>query len=137
MGEEGLFQTDEDKGEDKMRVIIAGSRSIEEFAEVAIAVEESGFNVTEVVSGKARGVDTLGEAWAEESEVPVKPFPADWKKRGNDAGKRRNTEMAEYADALVAVWDGVSTGTQNMIDQMRFRDKPVFIRRVRCQYSDV
>ena len=120
-----------------MRVIIAGSRSIEEFAEVAIAVEESGFKVTEVVSGRARGVDMLGEAWADENDVPVKPFPADWNKWGNDAGKRRNTEMAEYADALVAVHDGVSNGTQNMIDQMRFRKKPVFIRRVRCQYSDV
>lgn len=117
-----------------MRVIIAGSRSIHDYAEIAIAVEESGFDVTKVVSGRAMGVDMLGESWADENDVPIKKFPvsnADWKKWGSSAGKRRNSEMAEYGDALVAVHDGISTGTQNMIDQMRFRKKPVFVRRVR------
>lgn len=111
-----------------MRVIIAGSRTIHNYEVVREAVEESGFEVTEVVSGRAAGVDRLGESWADEHDVPVKPFPADWSKWGKGAGTKRNSDMAEYGDALVAVHDGVSTGTANMIEQMKFRKKPVFIR---------
>lgn len=113
-----------------MKVIVAGSRSVHDYAEVAIGVDESGFKVTEVVSGTAAGVDRLGESWADENDVPVKKFPADWSKWGKGAGHRRNSEMADYADALVAIWDGISTGTENMVKQMRFRNKPVFIRKV-------
>lgn len=106
-----------------MKVIIAGSRVVTNYQTVVAALELAdlvlGIRPTEVVSGKARGVDTLGERWAHRYRVPVKGFPAAW--RGSDgvldkgAGHRRNEEMARYADALVAVWDGSSTGTADMI----------------------
>jgi hypothetical protein len=54
-------------------------------------------------------------------------FPPDWKKYGKSAGYRRNKEMAEVADALVAFWDGKSKGTANMIDLMRKAGKPLKI----------
>jgi hypothetical protein len=111
-----------------MKVIIAGSRDIIDYSEVEKAVEESGFEITEVVSGKADGVDTLGERWADEHGVPVKPFPAKWASHGKAAGRWRNREMSLYADALVAVWDGNSNGTHNMIGQMKFRSKPSHVR---------
>ncbi len=113
-----------------MKVIIAGSRSITDPVQVAQAIKESGFEVTEVVSGTARGVDTLGELWAEAASVPVVRFPADWNQYGRGAGYRRNAQMAEYADALVAVWDGQSRGTNHMIEQMESRRKPVFVATV-------
>lgn len=43
-------------------------------------------------------------------------FKADWDKHGKAAGFKRNTEMAKYADALIAFWDGKSKGTKHMID---------------------
>jgi|SRR5581483_407285 len=110
-----------------MKVIIAGSRDIEDWAVVADAIRKSGFEFTEVVSGGARGVDHVGEALARLHHMPVKVFPADWKKFGRAAGPYRNTEMAKYADALVAVWDGKSPGTRHMINQMKSLNKPVYV----------
>ncbi len=99
-----------------MKVIIAGSRGVTLWTSITIAVEESGFNITEVVSGMARGADMLGEEYANVNNLPVKRFPADWSKYGKSAGYKRNQEMAKYADALIAIWDGQSRGTGHMID---------------------
>lgn len=81
----------------------------------------AGISVSEVVSGCARGADTLGERWAHDNNIPVRRFPADWDTHGSRAGYLRNIQMAEYADALVAVWDGRSKGTGHMIDIARKR----------------
>ena len=70
----------------------------------------------EIVCGGATGADTLGKRFAEELGYSVKMFPADWKKYGRRAGPVRNQQMGEYADALIAFWDGISHGTKNMID---------------------
>lgn len=98
-----------------MRIIVAGSRTITDYALVCRAIKESGLQVTELVSGAARGVDTLGEQWASTRHITVKRFPANWNLHGWSAGYRRNTEMAKYAEALVAIWDGRSRGTLHMI----------------------
>lgn len=112
-----------------MRVIIAGSRDITEVS-IQEIVDMSGFEITEVVCGKARGVDTIGDEWAVENGIPVTPFPADWdkyrKSKGkNPAGAIRNKQMAEYADAAIVIHNG-SPGSMNMIQEMKKRNKPVF-----------
>jgi hypothetical protein len=99
-----------------MKVIIAGSRGITQLSHVNKAIRESGFDITTVVSGGARGVDALGELWAEQNSKTVVRFPADWEKYGKRAGYLRNEQMAGFADALIAVWDGTSKGTQHMIN---------------------
>lgn len=98
-----------------MKIIIAGSRSISNIDEVRKAVIDSGFKISEVVSGRARGVDRLGERWAAENKIPIRQFPAFWEKYGKSAGFLRNKEMVEYADGLIAVWDGKSAGTEHTI----------------------
>ena len=113
-----------------MKVIVAGSRTIEDMETVEKAIAAAGYDVVEIVSGMARGVDTIAVQWAQECKIPVAKFPADWDKFGKSAGYRRNVQMADYADALVAVWDGVSRGTGHMIDIMRLQNKPVFIYKV-------
>lgn len=112
-----------------MKVIIAGPRTLEEYELIEQAVVESGFEVTEEVSGTAKGADRLGELWAATHDVPVKQFPADWNNHGKAAGPIRNKQMGVYADALIAVWDGKSKGTKNMIDTMRKLKKPVYVKR--------
>jgi hypothetical protein len=111
---------------DGLSVIIAGSRSILDCLSpdgqrriVPKSIDESGFPVAEVVSGTARGVDQLGEEWAAEHSIPVERFPADWDTHGRAAGPIRNEEMAEYADALVAIHVNESRGTADMIDTGR------------------
>jgi RES domain-containing protein len=112
-----------------MRVIIAGSRTITDMREVEAAIRESWFDITEVVCGDARGVDSLGMEWAWRDSIPVKHFPADWNRFGKSAGYKRNVQMAEYAEALIAVTTG-SRGTQHMIDIATARGLKVFVRRV-------
>jgi len=94
---------------------------------VADAIRASGFPITEVVSGGAPGVDTSAEQWAERHGIPVTRFPADWKRYGRRAGPIRNQAMAEYGEALVAVWDGKSRGTKNMIRLARKHGLRVFV----------
>lgn len=63
-----------------MKVIIAGSRDIVSYPIVTSAVHQSGFEITEVVSGGARGADRLGEAYAKNNDIALKVMPADWNK---------------------------------------------------------
>lgn len=110
-----------------LKTIIAGSRTITDFETVAEAIKASAFPIVEVVSGAARGVDTLGEEWAEVHKIPIKRFPANWNTHGKKAGPLRNIEMAEYADALIAIWDGESRGTKHMIDEATKHGLQVFV----------
>lgn len=110
-----------------MKVIIAGGRDITNYSFVEAAVLESGFDISEVVSGCARGADTLGEQWAKRNNVAVKKFPADWDNLGKKAGPVHNCQMGDYADALIALWDGQSRGTKHMIDYATKKGLKVFI----------
>lgn len=83
------------------------------------------YTVEEIVSGVAYGADHLGEVMAGMYGIPVRRFNADWKTHGKSAGMIRNREMADYADVLYLVWDGKSTGSKNMKDEMIKRNKPV------------
>lgn len=116
----------------KVKLIIAGGRDFEDYEEV----ERAFFfffdwalppAYIEIVSGGARGADALGERLAKSINMGVRRFPADWDKHGKGAGHVRNAEMADYADALLAFWDGKSRGTANMIKQMQFRNKPYVV----------
>lgn len=110
-----------------MKVIIAGGRNITDYNVVKTAYYKSGFQATEIVSGAAKGVDYLGELFAKDNGISIQRFPADWNKYGKRAGPLRNLQMAEYADALIAVWDGESKGTANMITQARQHGLEVFV----------
>lgn len=103
------------------KLIIAGSRTITNYEDVRQAVIKSGYwaqyrHELEIVSGCARGVDQLGERFAEYNGLVCHRFPADWNKYGKRAGCLRNIQMGEYSDLLVAVWDGKSRGTKQMIE---------------------
>lgn len=101
-----------------MKIIIAGSRDFNDYNLLKSRCDEilAPISDIEIVSGKARGADTLGERFAKESGFPIKEFPADWKSYGSSAGMIRNRQMAEYADMLIAFWDGESSGTKGMIN---------------------
>jgi hypothetical protein len=110
-----------------MKVIIAGSRTLVKLFLIQEAVTKSGYNITEVVSGCAVGADSLGEYYALQNNIPVKKFPAPWDQYGKAAGAIRNCQMAEYADAAIVVWDGVSKGSKHMINEMSKLRKPYYV----------
>lgn len=110
-----------------MKLIIAGGRDFEdkvlackEFSNFVAELSNESMSkvnpVTEIVSGGARGADRIGEFVAKFYGIPVKQFIPDWSGLGKRAGFVRNSEMGDYADALLAFWDKKSRGTKQMID---------------------
>jgi hypothetical protein len=71
----------------------------------------------------------MGEAYAKSKGYTVEVHPADWQRYGLAAGPKRNKEMAAAAHALIAIWDGQSRGTKNMIDEARAAGLPVRVYR--------
>ena len=116
-----------------MKVIIAGSRDIarEQVLDILDGMDNIEC-ISEVVSGGADGVDSAGEDWAENRPDPIKvvQFLPEWNKYGRAAGPIRNKQMAEYADMLIAIWNGSSRGTKNMIEQMEKLGKPVILYKI-------
>lgn len=113
-----------------MVVIIAGSRDYHDYDTLLEAIQESGFTITEVVSGMASGVDQLAIKYAKENNLPLQEFHADWKKHGKSAGPIRNRLMADNADALIAIHTNNSRGTKNMIETAREKGLEVYVRTI-------
>ena len=116
---------------DRFDVIIAGSRGFNNYALLKQRCDRLFFRhiPTAIISGAARGADTLGERYAKERGFPVKQFPAQWDRYGKRAGYLRNEEMLTAADGLVAAWNGQSKGTAHMIRIAREKGIPVRIIR--------
>lgn len=116
---------------EKDKVIVAGSRGIDEKGIVESAVDESPFSPYhgELISGGASGVDTLAKEFAEiYSHIEYVEFEADWDTYGSVAGPIRNQEMAEYGNCLIAIWDGESPGTENMIEEALERGLDTYVK---------
>lgn len=113
-----------------MKFIIAGSRGFIDGDKLDSIMDEleQQYDIDEVVVGGAKGADTHGENWGLGAGLPTKVFPANWDAHGRAAGHLRNADMAEYADALVAFWDGTSKGTRGMInDALVYQLSPIII----------
>ena len=108
-----------------MITIIAGGRDIQDKGCLKKAIKLSGFNITKVVCGMARGIDLRGKRWADIRGVPVEEMPAEWDLYGRGAGFMRNEEMAIYTSefkpdaGLLLIWDGKSKGSGNMLKNAR------------------
>lgn len=102
-----------------MKTIITGSTSIKDYNLVVAALERINWELSEIVSGGSQGVDSLAERYAQEHQIPIKTFLADRETYGKAAIPIRNAQMAKYADVLVAIWDGNSPGTSNMLTEAK------------------
>ncbi|QHW35870.1 DUF2493 domain-containing protein (plasmid) [Paenibacillus rhizovicinus] len=113
-----------DLGDQKpFRIIVAGYR---EFVDYPMAcrwldyyLQYTNREQIVIISGMARGADTMGEDYARERGIYIHQAAADWDRYGKSAGYMRNSEMAKEAGpggACVCFWDGLSKGTKHMID---------------------
>ena len=124
---------------ENFKVIIAGSRGfsnyklLKEKCNEYLREKRKEYNII-IISGGARGADTLGEKYAQDEGFSLEVFPANWNKFGKSAGFKRNEQMAEVADALIAFWDGKSHGTKHMIEIME--NKKLLVRVVNYETSD-
>lgn len=99
------------------RIIVAGGREFADYDYLASTMGAVTANLDHfiVIHGDCRGADKLAGRWTTEHGHKCVPCPAEWDLFGKAAGPRRNELMAQNADALVAFWDGKSTGTSGMI----------------------
>ena len=109
-----------------MRIAIVGSRDFPRLEEVRQFVYEQE-RTTVIISGGARGVDSIAVEEARKLHMPYEVYPADWNRYGRSAGFRRNQTIVDAADEVVAFWDGESRGTKHTIDLARAAKKPVRI----------
>ena len=106
-----------------MKLAIIGSRGIVDM-DIAAYIPE---NVTEIISGGAKGVDSLVMRYAEEKGIPTKVFLPQYERYGRAAPILRNRQIAEYADEVLAFWDGESKGTLSCIECFKKQNKPVHV----------
>jgi len=114
------------------KVIIAGGRDFNDFPTLHATMDKllekqrETHNIT-IISGGARGADTLGEKYAQLHHFKVIKMKADWKKHGKSAGFVRNNEMLKITQGVVCFWDKRSKGTKHMIDITTEANKPLRI----------
>ena len=108
-----------------MKVAVIGSRGLHVGALGSYLPPD----VTEIVSGGARGIDSDARAYAQAHGIPLKEFLPDYKRFGRGAPLKRNLEIIAYADLVLAFWDGQSRGTKYVIDHCGELGVPVRIIR--------
>jgi hypothetical protein len=109
-------------------VIVSGSRTITDYDVVKQVIESSPWfgSIAQVYVGDAKGVDALVVRWCKENGIGYTIFRAEWGRYGRSAGPERNGEMIQQGgEALIAVWDGESKGTKDMMRQARKHSIPV------------
>lgn len=108
-----------------MNVAVIGSRSFNDYDLVKNTLKL--IKIDLLISGHAKGADTLGERYADENNIPKKIFLPDWEKHGKAAGMIRNTDIIENAEFIIAFWDGSSKGTLDSMNKATKLNKKILI----------
>jgi hypothetical protein len=133
------------------KVIICGSRHVEDASLLEAAINASGFEISEIISGGAKGIDTLAKEYAEKNKIKFTEFPAEWRnfdlpdakieERKNpwngkmekfvkNAGPIRNEKMAKYGQACIAIPMNDGPGTNDMIKRAKSHSLELYIHQV-------
>lgn len=104
-----------------MKVAIIGSRNLGVIGLENCLPE----NVTEIVSGGAKGIDTCAREYANANGIKLTEFLPNYKRYGRGAPMKRNLEIIAYADFVLAFWDGKSRGTKYVIDNCKKQGVPI------------
>ncbi len=114
-----------------MKIAIIGSRNLH--------VENLGEYIpketTEIVSGGAKGIDTDAENFAKENGIKTVIFLPDYSRYGRGAPIVRNKQIVDYADEVIAFWDGKSRGTMSVIEYCKKRDKMIMVIEIIEQHT--
>lgn len=128
-----------------IKLCISGSRAIRDYPILLKAIEYAKIipeDIDEIVEGGAQGVDKLAQRYAKENNLKLVTMNAEWSnldakpcvvgenlygKYNKLAGHNRNRKMIEYADMVLAIWDGVSHGTLNAIETAKEIGKEIII----------
>lgn len=112
-----------------MKVLVVGSREFSDYSKLENSLDslyEPG-KIELIISGGAKGADSLAEVYADVHRIEKSILLPDWDLHGKKAGILRNVKMVDMTDEVVAFWDGESRGTKSTIDYARKKDKPVTV----------
>lgn len=107
-----------------MKLAIIGSRTFNNYNQLNEVLEPYKSRITLVISGAAKGADSLGEKWANENNIETLIFPADWNTYGKRAGFIRNEDIIKNCECVVAFWNGKSKGTAHSLSLCKKLNKP-------------
>lgn len=103
-----------------MKLAVVGSRTFNDYnllkESIDNLINEKKIKIDALVSGGAKGADSLGAQYGQENNIPLIEFKPDWKKYGKSAGFKRNIDIINECDMCIAFWDGESHGTKHDID---------------------
>jgi len=109
-----------------MRLATVGGRDFDNYSLVKYWCDAFRYNL-HIISGGAKGADSLGKKYASERFLPYSEYPAEWSKYGKSAGFLRNQTIVDNCDMVLAFWDGKSRGTADTISKAKKGKKPTFI----------
>ena len=112
------------------KIVVAGGREFSDYELLKIKMDsfiktKSLTHKIVIISGTAKGADMMGETYADDRQLNVMKFPAQWELHGKSAGYKRNLHMSTVADAVVVFWDGKSKGSKHMIDISKAAGLPI------------
>lgn len=110
-----------------MKLAIVGSRTFNDYALLKETIKSNNLNITEIVSGGARGADSLAEKFAIDNDIQTTIYKADWKTHGKAAGFIRNHDIIKNSDIVLAFWDGISNGTRHSISLAEKHNKRLIV----------
>ncbi len=107
-----------------MKLAVIGSRTFTDFKYLSKILQFH--ECTQIISGGARGADSLAKQYAAEKGISYIEFLPDWDNQGRKAGIFRNIKIVDAADEIVAFWDGKSKGTAHSLELAEEAGKPVY-----------
>lgn len=113
----------------KISLAIVGSRSFDNYQYLKETVDWFLIDkeATKIISGGAKGADSLAKRYAIENGIPLVEFIPEWDKHGKSAGYLRNEKIVKNCDELIAFYDMESRGTKHSIDLAQINNKPTYI----------
>lgn len=115
------------------KIAIIGSRSFADYERVESVLRP--WLPAHIISGGAKGADALAERLAREHELPITVLKPDWKQYGRGAGPKRNRDIVDSADLVIAFWDGKSRGTRSALDYARSKRKTVLVEMIGTKHA--
>ncbi len=110
-----------------MKIAVVGSRQVLDEPVIQEVLDTYLGKMTVLITGGAKGVDTLAERWARKNDIPVEVYLPDWKNLGKAAGIVRNRAMVMECHECIAFWDGISKGTKSTIEMCKKQNKRVVV----------
>lgn len=113
------------KSVNPIKLAVVGSRTFNDYELLKKSLQT--FDIKQIISGGAKGADFLAKKYAQENNISIREFMPDWDRFGKAAGYKRNEQIVQACDELVAFWDGSSKGTKHDIDLAEKMNKPLYI----------